>query len=192
MIGGAARLTSVKIDLANIAGTPGARGRFSIAEALAPNAGFAYAGPVTGEITVENSGPLLIVTGRLRAPLRLTCVRCLCDSEWTSEIDVHEEFATDLTAPDVDTIDRDEPEESAIADYVLDVSELVRQQVVMSVPMAFVCRPDCRGICSQCGKNLNEGACQCDLGEGDPRWSKLRDLAGPEPRGPEPEGPQSC
>jgi uncharacterized protein len=185
MIRAAARLTSVKIDLANIAGTPGARGRFSIAVTLASNAGFTYAGPVTGEITVENSGPLLIVRGRLRAALRLTCVRCLCEGDWTTEIDVREEFATDLTAPDVDTIDRDEPEESAIEDYVLDVSELVRQQVVVSVPMAFVCRPDCRGICSQCGKNLNEGACQCDLPEGDPRWSKLRDLA-------EPRGPQSC
>ena len=166
----------VRIDLADIAGTPGARGRYAISEVLDPSDDLPVMGPVTGEITVENAGSLLLLRGQLRARLRLSCVRCLTESEREVEIAVEEEFATDLTAPDVETIDRDEPERAAISDYVLDVSELVRQQVALSVPMAFVCEVGCRGICPTCGKNLNEGPCACPGAGDDSRWDVLKGL----------------
>ncbi len=127
---------------------------------------------------MENTGSLLLVRGRLRAVLKLTCVRCLTEVEQPVEAEVEEEFASEGTAPDVQTIDRDAPEEAAIADYVLDAGESVRQQVALSVPMAFVCRPDCRGICPSCGKNLNEGPCGCSADTADERWSKLGELLG--------------
>jgi uncharacterized protein len=59
---------------------------------------------------------------------------------------------------------------------VLDAGELARQQMVANLPMALVCRPDCRGICPTCGKNLNEGACKCEPTPADDRWAKLQDL----------------
>jgi len=166
--------SKVKIDLANIAGTPGARGRYSISERLAPTEGISSAGPVTGELTVENTGSLLLVRGRLRAVVRLTCGRCLAEAEHPIEMEVEEEFASQATAPDVDTIDRDEPQASAISDYVLDGTEFVRQHLATHMPMAFVCRPDCRGICPHCGKNLNEGECECEAEPEDARWEKLK------------------
>ncbi len=114
--------------------------------------------------------------GRLSGRLKLSCARCLAGYERSFEIDVEEEFATGETEPDVSTIDREEPEASAICDYVLDVSELVRQQVMVSVPIAATCRPECRGICPQCGQNLNEGDCDCPAPLADSRWDALASL----------------
>jgi uncharacterized protein len=95
---------------------------------------------------------------------------------------VEEEFATAETAPDVLTIDREEPETSAIANYVLDVSELVRQQLAVNLPMAQLCREDCRGICPECGQNLNLGPCGCAKQPADARWSALASLLDEEAR----------
>lgn len=166
----------MKIDLSDIAGTPGARGRYSISEGLVPAEGISCVGPVRGEITVENAGSLLLVRGRLDGLFRLSCIRCLGDFDRPFSVEVEEEFATEDTAPDIETVDRDEPGASAISDYVLDVSELVRQQVMLNAPMASVCRPDCPGICPQCGQNLNEGPCKCVPEAADGRWVQLRDL----------------
>jgi len=171
----------LKIDLANIAGIPGARGRFTISEQLSADEGVACVGPVAGELTVENAGSLLLVRGRLQARLRLACVRCLAEGEQELEIEVEEEFASEGASPEVRTIDREEPEASAITDFVLDAHEFARQQVVANAPMSFLCRPDCPGICPQCGKDLNGGPCGCalDRGEGGlpgQGWAKLAEL----------------
>lgn len=172
----ARQVEKVKIDVGDIAGAPGARGRYAICEDVAPAEQYSLSGRVTGELTVENTGSLLLVRGWLRAPLKLTCARCLRQREHVVEMAVEEEFASETTAPDVETVDRDEPETAAISGYVLDATELVRQQIVVSLPMAFVCGPDCRGLCPTCGKDLNEGPCDCEAGAADDRWSKLKEL----------------
>jgi uncharacterized protein len=186
---------TLKIDLANIAGTPGARGDFEVSERFSPAEGISTMGPVTGEITVENTGSLLLVRGRLRAVLKLACVRCLGDTEQTVEVEVEEEFASEGAGPEVVTVDREEPEVSAISDYVLDLHEFVRQQITVNMPMAPLCRPDCRGICPQCGQDLNQGQCGCGVVAGsgaerrvvegsEGRWAKLGELLKSRGRGP--------
>jgi len=171
----------LKIDLANIAGTPGARGRYSISEEVPPTDDVTPVGPVEGELRVENIGSLLLLRGVLRALVRVNCARCLAAFELPMEIEVEEEFATETTEPDVSTMDREEPEASAMSDFMLDVSELIRQELVASVPIAAVCREGCRGICPVCGQDLNEGTCTCAAEPLDSRWSRLADLIEPRP-----------
>jgi uncharacterized protein len=180
------RVEVSRIDLADIAGTPGERGRYAVSEEV-PAAegerrlrGYEVLGPVVGELVVENAGVLLLVRGEIRAVVRVNCVRCLSLCECPLTMKVEEEFATAETAPDVLTIDREEPETSAIANYVLDVSELVRQQLAVNLPMAQLCREDCRGICPECGQNLNLGPCACSKAPADSRWGRLADLLGQE------------
>ncbi len=60
----------------------------------------------------------------------------------------------------------------------LDLLEIVREQIILSLPLFPRCRPDCRGLCPQCGANLNTGSCNCRKTDTDPRWKALRDLAG--------------
>jgi uncharacterized protein len=170
----------VRIDLANIAGTPGARGRYSVSEDVAPTANVSCVGPVTGELQVENTGSLLLVRGRLHAVVRLICVRCLQAFERPLDITFEEEFATGETEPDGVTMDRDEPETSAMDDLVLDVAELTRQQLAVNMPIASVCREECRGICPQCGQDLTRGTCECSVEPVDSRWSRLSELLQPD------------
>jgi uncharacterized protein len=174
------RVEVSRIDLADIAGTPGERGRYAISEEIPVADSCEVLGPVVGELEVENPGSLLLVRGKLRAVVRVSCVRCLGLCEYPLTMSVEEEFATPETAPDVLTTDREEPEAAAIANYVLDVSELVRQQLAVNLPMAQLCREDCRGICPECGQNLNLGPCACSKAPADSRWGRLADLLGQE------------
>ncbi len=45
--------------------------------------------------------------------------------------------------------------------FVLDITDDIRQEILLSYPMTFLCRKDCQGLCPKCGKNLNEGPCSC-------------------------------
>jgi uncharacterized protein len=76
----------------------------------------------------------------------------------------------------------DEKEESLNVVYLpLDASEIILDEdihdyAMLAIPMKKLCKEDCKGLCPQCGKNLNEGACSCDNQEIDPRWLPLKDL----------------
>ena len=59
---------------------------------------------------------------------------------------------------------------------IIDISEDVRQTVLVAVPLKLLCREDCLGLCPHCGKDLNDGLCDCSAEEVDTRWEKLRAL----------------
>ena len=59
---------------------------------------------------------------------------------------------------------------------VIDMADDVRQTVLLSVPLKNVCRDECRGLCPLCGRNLNEGTCDCKETPVDGRWDKLKEL----------------
>jgi len=58
----------------------------------------------------------------------------------------------------------------------IELKDVLREQVLLSLPMQLVCSEDCKGICSQCGKNKNTGLCQCEARPADDRWAALRNL----------------
>jgi uncharacterized protein len=60
--------------------------------------------------------------------------------------------------------------------HILDLSEAIRQYALVNTPMKPLCKKECAGICPTCGKNLNEGKCDCPKDNIDPRWSKLAEL----------------
>ena len=60
--------------------------------------------------------------------------------------------------------------------YDLDVDELVYSEILVNWPLRVLCKEDCKGICSICGKNLNHGTCDCDHTDLDPRMAQIRDI----------------
>jgi uncharacterized protein len=56
------------------------------------------------------------------------------------------------------------------------LEEVIREQVLLAVPLKAICREDCKGMCPYCGKNLNLEQCSCSGAVEDPRWSSLKDL----------------
>jgi len=58
----------------------------------------------------------------------------------------------------------------------LNLDEVVKEQIYLSLPIKKICREDCPGLCPDCGTNLNKGNCTCDKVKGHPAFSKLKNL----------------
>ncbi|MBS1814145.1 MAG: DUF177 domain-containing protein [Acidobacteria bacterium] len=136
------------------------------------------------ELIEEHGGPGGVIEDiRLRAKFggrfELLCARCL----EPSERDLKGEF--DLifrpSSADVRTgehaISEAETEIGYYEESGLVLEDVVREQVLLSLPDRLLCKPDCKGLCPQCGQNLNETSCHCDNTRTDPRWNALKDLA---------------
>lgn len=141
---------------------------------------------VTGEadLIVEHRGHKETVDDiRLRAQyggeFELLCARCLdpLSQRLTGEFDLI------FRPEEVDGDGRERAiseEETEIGYYDkngLLLEDVVREQVLLSLPTRTLCRPDCKGLCQHCGENLNQANCSCDKAPADPRWNALAGLA---------------
>jgi uncharacterized protein len=122
------------------------------------------------ELVLEAVEGGILVAGEARAPWRGECRRCLgpVEGEVTAEVD--ELFATDF----------EEGETYPIQGDHIDLEPLAREVLVLGLPLAPLCRPDCAGLCPTCGADLNLGDCGCPPVDADPRWAAL-DALRPEP-----------
>ncbi|MFV1989119.1 MAG: DUF177 domain-containing protein [Acidimicrobiales bacterium] len=108
----------------------------------------------------------VVVSGTLRATWTAPCRRCNAEIRTSTEWDFSETFATEAV----------EGESYPLGDESLDLRGMVRDQVVLQLPLAPLCRDDCKGICSTCGADFNEDDCGCESAAPDPRWDVLKDL----------------
>ena len=118
--------------------------------------------------------------GRLATGLELQCARCL-DSV---KRDVAREFELLYRPLGVDA-GRDEisvtDAEAEIGYYQgqgILLEDVLREQVLLALPLKVTCREDCKGLCPQCGKNLNQEQCSCHPHLEDPRWGALKEIRG--------------
>lgn len=125
--------------------------------------------PVNINGTVSNKASLVrfqaVITYEYDAP----CDRCGIDTVRPQTVKVDKSLAAAIEGEDSDTI-------LLVPDMKLDIDEFVYSEVIVSLPMKHLCKDDCRGICSKCGKNLNDGKCDCPEKEIDPRFSALAEL----------------
>lgn len=114
--------------------------------------------------------------GSVSAVVEFECDRCL------RPLSVPVEQSFDLLyVPPLGTGDENElgDNDLSIGFYqgeVIDIDDVVREQIELALPMAHLCSEQCRGLCQQCGANLNDGACACQNEELDARWSVLEEL----------------
>ncbi len=129
------------------------------------NGGYPFIEPVQVIGEVKNSTGIVTLTGKANFTLSLTCDRCTqvltrsfsVPIEHTLVTHVNDEANDDLVVTDT---------------FRYDVGPLIYEDVVLYLPTKILCRDDCAGICSRCGKNLNDGPCACEK-EVDPRWAAL-------------------
>jgi uncharacterized protein len=132
---------------------------------------------VQGDASLLRTDRGLLVTLRAAARLKGACSRCLTPLELPIEIDFQEEFIPVVDPLTGTHIASDEAEDSFLidADLMLDLGEALRQYALMSLPGKPLCRPDCAGLCPNCGANLNEGQCGCQAQSESP-WRALAAL----------------
>ncbi len=133
---------------------------------------------VEAAISLQPVGRVIQVRGWVHTALDLQCCRCLESFSYplTSQIDV-------TLFPDEDEVQEEEIElESAdlktsfFSGDEVDLSGLIREQVFLGVPYKALCSEECKGLCSQCGTNLNEVDCGCDRKSRDSAFEALKNL----------------
>jgi len=119
------------------------------------------------------------VEGRFSTSLELPCARCLepVAEEIARSFDLLYRPQGADAGPEERAVGPGEAEISYYEGQGLWLEDLLREQLLLAVPLKAVCREDCRGLCPTCGTNLNAGACECTQPISDPRWAALKDLS---------------
>jgi uncharacterized protein len=130
---------------------------------------------IKGECRLLRTNRSILTSCTLETKVGLRCSRCLRQFRHPLTIKFEEEFF-----PTIDILNGaplpapDEASSFTIDDHhILDLNEPIRQYTLTSLPMKSLCQADCAGLCQTCGKNLNEGQCDCPSEEIDPRWTAL-------------------
>lgn len=126
------------------------------------------------ELTFTNIGKgKARITGDARITFSMNCDRCLKPVDQTLTL----RFDREVFAPDMIETIPDEVEDQEFMDgYQFNMEDLLINEIVINWPMKVLCRPDCKGICRQCGKDLNTGTCDCDTFVPDPRMAVIKDI----------------
>jgi uncharacterized protein len=124
---------------------------------------FQQQGPLKVRAMAELLGSEIRVRGHLGTRLRASCDRCLEPVEFAVEhdFDLFYRPMEDIAREEEIKIPDDESEVGFYSGEGIELADIVREQVILSVPMKIVCRTQCRGLCPSCGIDLNRGKCQC-------------------------------
>jgi uncharacterized protein len=137
------------------------------------------------EVIHEHRGPRDIVAdirlrGSFSGKFQVPCARCVEPVEipLAAEFDlIFRPAEADQEAPER-SITAPETEIGYYQKDSLVLEDVLREQVLLSLPVRTLCKPDCKGLCPRCGENRNSQPCSCDVGPSDPRWAALAGLRG--------------
>ncbi len=121
---------------------------------------------VRGQLRLTRTNRGVLAKGQFSTELEAECVRCLEPFHLALTVPMEEMFAFSATVDPIYFID----------EGWLDLRAPLREQILLTLPMHSLCRPACKGLCSNCGHNLNEGPCTCSIEEIDPRLADLKKL----------------
>jgi uncharacterized protein len=137
------------------------------------------------ELVEEHHGKHQIIKdirlrGELATLLELICARCLepveQDVERTFEL-LYRPVGVDAGRDELSVTDA-EAEIGYYQGQGILLEDVLREQVLLALPLKITCREDCKGLCPQCGANLNQQQCSCVTTLPDPRWSALEEIRG--------------
>lgn len=132
-----------------------------------------YTAVPVGEGFIVNNAGALTLRGTLSAAMRCVCDRCAAEFDREVSYPLDTPLASELQ-------DEENPDYFLLEGDELDLEELLETVFILNMDTRFLCREDCKGLCSRCGKNLNEGPCDCRTGS-DPRLAVLEQLLDDKP-----------
>ena len=161
------------LDLSKIIDCPGASVSFSASVDLSDlqyGESFPVTEPVEASGMVRNTAGVLVMNGSVHTTIHGVCDRC------ASDFDAFVEFPIDVVL--VTELSNEENEDEWVFPLEgdsADLEDIVRTVFVLNLDSKLLCKPDCKGLCCRCGKNLNDGPCSCQK-ELDPRFAALKQL----------------
>ncbi|AOR24913.1 YceD family protein [Clostridium taeniosporum] len=119
---------------------------------------------VSGVITSDKD--IVIMKAKVTCTLEMNCSRCLDTFIYPIDIDIEERFANNNSLENEDVI--------IVLDDILDIAQVVESNIISSLPIQRLCKSDCKGLCQECGANLNKESCSCNNDDVDIRFDVLK------------------
>lgn len=131
---------------------------------------FKFSAPLKLTGKILNNSKNLELSAEVSGSMQVHCARCAKAFETKVEFPVDEVLIREdenlVTAPDV----------IVFSGYEIDLTDIVVNNFLMNVPGRYLCREDCKGLCTECGCDLNESSCDCSAETIDPRWAALAEI----------------
>ena len=125
--------------------------------------------PVKISGTVSNKASLVRLEAVISYEYDAPCDRCGTDTTTKYSVKVDKSLAASIEGEESDTI-------LLVPDMKLNLEEFLYSETIVSLPMKHLCKEDCKGLCTTCGQNLNDGSCDCERTDLDPRMAKILDI----------------
>ena len=126
---------------------------------------------------IQRAGDRYVLEGRIAGGLILRCDRCIesfhfdLDTEFRLFLMQHPVYMKEEIE-----LGKDDMFVVFVSENEIELDDIIRSEIYLSIPMKVLCREDCAGLCPRCGKNLNKGECGCKRETGHPAFLKLKDI----------------
>ena len=131
--------------------------------------------PVDIDLFIFRSEQKFTFQGKISALVEAECARCLRLFSFPAQAEI--KFILDQTeVPDSAETQDDDYQFISKALPTYDLIPRIREALILGLPMRLLCSPNCKGLCPQCGTNLNQQSCNCKMYQIEPRWGKLEQL----------------
>jgi uncharacterized protein len=127
-----------------------------------------FSKPIKLNLSMKPIGEEINLIGNMETELLLACSRCLETFSYSINVELNERMSKTLKSEDEDII--------FIENDRLDLNEIVENNIIAVLPIKKLCNKDCKGLCQQCGIDLNHNTCKCENDDIDPRLAKLKNL----------------
>ena len=163
---------NVKVNVAEVRYSEGESVRFELEEEFSSfdlgTEALTFHAPVHVQLQVNKTNRAMLVYGEIQTELKATCGRCLETYVYPLSLSFQDEWvfraqATEDLLESALLLDKDE----------VDIKERIFEQIVLALPMKFICSAECQGLCSTCGVNRNLIPCHCGEGSINPRFAAL-------------------
>lgn len=134
--------------------------------------------PIKGNVRLTRTQNGVLADASVWGEIQLECGRCLTEVTQPIEFPFSEEYYQTVVVNTGAALPRPEEPDVFLIDetHKLDLGEAMREYALLSVPMLPLCREDCKGLCPECGANLNDEECGCDIEQADERLAVLKQL----------------
>ena len=127
--------------------------------------------PVCVEGMITTYEDMLVMKATIKTKLNLTCSRCLDTFIYPIDIEIEERFTNNEEL-------RNEEDVIFVEGDSINITEIIENSIISTLPIKRLCKSDCKGLCSSCGANKNTSSCNCNNEDVDIRLAKLRELFG--------------
>ncbi|WP_407307606.1 YceD family protein [Desulfosporosinus sp. SB140] len=162
----------MKVNVAQVRYRSGESVRFDLVEDFSPfdlgTEALSFSAPVHVQLQVTNTNKAVMVSGTIETELNVMCGRCLEPFNYPLDLPYQDEWvfpsqATEELLESALLLEKDD----------VDISQRIFEQIVLALPMKFICSDECQGLCLTCGANLNLTSCSCKEDVVDLRFAAL-------------------